>query len=201
MKQVRSSFVLFLVLVFLCPTFGFETKASSARTELEKLGYTYSESSFIKCAEKGEVEAVKMFLDEGININACDKEGRSALMRASLFGHVETVKLLIDKGADVKIKDKETQGTALMEAVAGNHPDVIRLLAENGADVNERDVLSRTPLHVASMWDFVEVAKVLIELGAKTDALDMNDQTPLMVADQNGNPKMVEFLKKSGVKE
>ena len=142
-----------------------------------------------------------MFLSEGININSRDKEGQSALMRASLFGHIEMVKLLLEKGADVKIKNTETQSTALMEAVAGNHPDVIRILTQNGADVNERDVLNRTPLHVACMWDFVEVADVLIELGAKTDLLDMNDLTPLMVAEQNGNTKTVEFLKNAGVKK
>ena len=138
MKQLRSSFVIFLALVFLCPTFVFETQAVSARTELEKLGYTFTEDSFIKCAEKGEVEPIKMFLAEGININACDKEGRSALMRASLFGHVETVKLLLDNGADIKIKDKETQGTALMEAVGGNHPDVIRLLDNHKKGTSHR---------------------------------------------------------------
>ena len=93
---------------------------------MEKKGYTYSESSFIECAEKGDVEAAKMFLSEGINIDALDKEGQSALMRASLFGHIEMVKLLLEKGADVKIKNTETQSTALMEAVGGNHPDVIR---------------------------------------------------------------------------
>jgi ankyrin repeat protein len=140
-----------------------------------------------------------MFISEGININACDNEGQSALMRASLFGHNEMVRLLLDKGADIQIRNKETQSTALMEAVAGNHADVIRLLAQNGADVNEKDVLNRTPLHVACMWGFIEVADTLIELGAKTDALDMTDQTPLMVAEQNGNTKIVEFLKNAGV--
>ena len=111
------------------------------------------------------------------------------------------VGLLLEKGADIKIRSKETQSTALMEAVAGNHADVIRLLTQNGADVNERDVLNRTPLHVACMWGFVEVADLLIKLGAKTDALDMTDQTPLMVAEQNGNSNMVEFLKSAGVEK
>ena len=201
MKCNRLFSTVFLALVFMFAIASFEAVGGNARSELEKKGYAYSERSFIDCAEKGDIEAAKMFISEGININACDKEGQSALMRASLFGHTEMVKLLLDKGADIKIRSKETQSTALMEAVGGNHADVIQLLAQKGADVNERDVLNRTPLHVASMWDFVEVADVLIKLGAKTDALDMNDQTPMMVAEQNGNTKMVEFLKSAGVKK
>ena len=201
MKCNRLFFIIFLALVFLFATNKFEAVGGNARSELEKKGYTFSESSFIDCAEKGDIEAAKMFISEGININACDNEGQSALMRASLFGHNEMVRLLLDKGADIKIRNKETQSTALMEAVAGNHADVIRLLAQNGADVNERDVLNRTPLHVACMWGFIEVADTLIELGSNTDALDMTDQTPLMVAEQNGNTKIVEFLKSAGVKK
>ena len=201
MKCDRMFFKIFLASLFLIATAGFEAMGGDARTELEKKGYTYSESSFIECAQKGDVEAAKMFLSEGIDINALDKEGQTALMRASLFGHPEMVKLLLDKGADVKIRSKETQGTALMEAVGGNHPDVIRLLVLNGAGVNERDVLNRSPLHMACMWDFVEVTGVLIELGATTDARDMNDNTPMMVAEQMGNKKVLEFLKTAGIKE
>lgn len=201
MKCNRLFSTISLALVFLFAIDSFEAEGGNARSELEKKGYNFSESSFIDCAEKGDIEAAKMFISEGININACDKEGQSALMRASLFGHTDMVGLLLEKGADIKIRSKETQSTALMEAVAGNHVDVIRLLAQNGADVNERDVLNRTPLHVECMWGFVEVADLLIELGAKTDALDMTDQTPLMVAEQNGNSNMVEFLKSAGVKK
>jgi len=201
MKRDRMFFIIFLASVFLFATVGLDAEGGTARLDLEKKGYAYTESSFIECAKRGDIEAAKMFLSEGININARDEEGQSALMRASLFGHTEMVKLLLDKGADVKIRSKETQNTALMEAVAGNQPDIIRLLAQNGSDVNERDVLNRSPLHAACMWDFFEVAKVLIELGAKTDALDMNDQTPMMVAEQMGSKKALEFLKNAGVKE
>ncbi len=201
MKFKRLFLVIILTSVFLIATNIFKAEGGKARTELEKKGYTYSESGFIDCAEKGDIEAAKLFISEGININALDNEGQTALMRASLFGHTKMVKLLLDHGADIKIRNKETHSTALMEAVAGNHVDVIRLLDQNGADVNERDVLNRTPLHVACMWGFVEAADTLIELGAKTDALDMTDQTPLMVAEQNGNTKMVEFMKSAGVKK
>ena len=201
MKRGHVFFAILLASVLFLATNCLEAEGGDARKELEKMGYIYTESSFIVCAKEGDIEAAKMFLAEGMNINACDEKGQSALMQASLWGQVEMVKLLLDKGADAKIRSKETQGTALMEAVAGQHPNIIRLLAQNGADVNARDILNRSPLHIACMWDFVEVAKVLMELGAKTDALDMNDLTPLKLAEQNGNTKIVQFLNSAGVKE
>jgi ankyrin repeat protein len=201
MKCERLFFVIRLASVFLLATVGLEADAGDARKALEKKGYTYTESSFIECAKNGDIEAAKMFLAEGININACNEKGQSALMNASLWGQAEMVALLLENGADVNLKSTDTLNTALTEAVSAQHPNIIRLLTQNGADLNAGDALNRTPLHTASMWDAAEVARVLIELGAKTDARDMMDNTPMMVAEQNGSTKVLELLKAAGVKE
>jgi len=68
MKGNRLFLIIFLVSVFLFATAGFEAVGGNVRTELEKKGYNYSERSFINCAEKGDIEAAKMFISEGINI-------------------------------------------------------------------------------------------------------------------------------------
>ena len=52
MKHERLFFVIFLASMFLFTTVGLEVMGGSARTELEKKGYTYNENSFVQC-QKG----------------------------------------------------------------------------------------------------------------------------------------------------
>ena len=76
MKCERFFFVIVLAsALFLFATFGLEAEGGTARTELEKMGYTYTESSFVECAKKGDIEAAKLFLAKGIDINATDEKG------------------------------------------------------------------------------------------------------------------------------
>ena len=49
----------------------------------------------------GDLETIKSFVEQGIDVNAVDNYGESALMMASRWGHLEIVELLISKGADV----------------------------------------------------------------------------------------------------
>ena len=97
MKRDRIFLAIFLVSVFLFAAFGLETEGGTARTELEKKGYNYNESSFVECAKKGDIEAVKLFLAEGIDINTNDEKGRTALMRAAEYQRTEVVTLLLEK--------------------------------------------------------------------------------------------------------
>ncbi len=57
-------------------------------------------------AEIGNVAAVRLLLDAGIDVNARDARGMTALIAASEHGHVAVVKLLLDRGADVHLKNK-----------------------------------------------------------------------------------------------
>ena len=61
---------------------------------------------FIKAAESGNLELVKMFASSGANINARDSFGATALMKACLQEQLELVRLLLDFGADVNIRDR-----------------------------------------------------------------------------------------------
>jgi ankyrin repeat protein len=48
---------------------------------------------------------IKLLIDKGANVNATDKDGGTALMKATDEGQADIVKLLIDKGADVSAKN------------------------------------------------------------------------------------------------
>ena len=57
-------------------------------------------------AKAGDLAAVQAQLDAGVDVNAKDWLGGTALLEAAIKGHKEVVELLIAKGADVNAKDK-----------------------------------------------------------------------------------------------
>lgn len=91
-----------------------------------------SPDELIASAETGNVAALRLLLDAGIDVNTGDARGKTALIAASEHGHVAVVRLLLDRGADVHVKN--TMGvTALMLATLLDHPDVVQVLKKSGA--------------------------------------------------------------------
>ena len=60
-------------------------------------------------------------------MDAVDKDGRTALMRASWNGHVESVKLLHAMKADVTICGDF--GTAMHDAARGGHTEMLKVMS------------------------------------------------------------------------
>jgi ankyrin repeat protein len=202
MKHERLFFVIFLASVFLLATVGLEAEGGTARTELEKKGYAYNESSFVECAKKGDVDAVKLFLAEGIDTNAMNERGQTALIRAAEYQRTEVVTLLLGKGVDVNFVGGRYARTALMEAAGTGNCVIIKQLAEKGAEINAKDYESTTPLHFACMYGHVEAVRLLIELGAKPDVKAAGlGRTPMSLAETNGYVEIVQILKDAGAKE
>lgn len=81
----------------------------------------------------------------GADVNARDKQGMTALMRAARYGDVRKVKLLLQHGAHVNLRQSD-QTTALMEAVEAGEVEAAEILLRHGADVGMRDRSGRTAL-------------------------------------------------------
>lgn len=63
-------------------------------------------SPLIYASRAGQVEAVKLLLRRGADVDRQTTEMRStALHRAAVVGHAEVVRLLLEAGADVSIRD------------------------------------------------------------------------------------------------
>ena len=67
------------------------------------------------------VEAIRMLLDLGLDPNAGNNEGRTALMGAALKGRNAAVQLLVDRGARLETRDRGSRDTDKLGSAAAGH--------------------------------------------------------------------------------
>jgi ankyrin repeat protein len=83
-------------------------------------GVTYERSA------KENVEAVRMLLDLGLDPNAANRDGRTAVMGAAHKGRNEVIQLLVDRGARIDARDKGSRDTGnAASAIAGHRFQVL----------------------------------------------------------------------------
>ncbi|CAN6813714.1 unnamed protein product [Brassica oleracea var. botrytis] len=99
---------------------------------------------FVAC--RGDVEGVQDLLDQGIDVNSIDLDGRTALHIAACEGHVDVVKLLLTRKANIDARDR-WGSTAAADAKYYGNMDVYNILKARGAKVPKT---KKTPMVVAN---------------------------------------------------
>ncbi len=93
-----------------------------------------------EAVEKGNIEAVKEYLDAGGDVDAKGDVslggGATPLLWAAWGGHKEIVELLISKGADVNAKD-DGGDTPLDLTILRKQPEIADLLRKHGGKTGE----------------------------------------------------------------
>ncbi|MGG0287716.1 ankyrin repeat domain-containing protein [Peribacillus butanolivorans] len=123
----------------------------------------------IQAAERKETETIKRLIEEGVDINTKDSEGRTATMIATYNNDVETTKVLIKAGADVNIQDN-MKNNPFLYAGAEGYVEILKLTIEAGADPAMINRYGGTALIPASEHGHIDAIK---ELLTKTD-IDVN---------------------------
>ena len=95
----------------------------NARKDLKQMGVEYTEQQFAKSAGAGDMTAVGLFFDAGMDVNA---GGGAALGLAAGRGQLEMVKLLLSKGA-------KPTANALQFARTRGHKEIEKILVDAGA--------------------------------------------------------------------
>jgi uncharacterized protein len=115
----------------------------------------------IQAAERNETDTIRRLIEEGVDINTQDSEGRTATMIATYNNDVETAKILIDAGADVNIQD-DMENNPFLYAGAEGYLDILKLTIEAGADPSITNRYGGTALIPASEHGYVDVIKELL---------------------------------------
>ena len=108
-------------------------QAVEPRKALREMGIGYHKWAFIEAAENGNVDAVRLFLAEGMDVDIINarKYQETALMRAAKAGRQDVVRVLLDAGADVNLRDA-TGTTALGYALMFKRNETSELLRKAG---------------------------------------------------------------------
>lgn len=87
-------------------------------------------------AGTGDLEQLEKLLNQGADVNAGDRTGVTALMRAAYHGQLTMVRALIEHRADPNAKDRGGL-TALTMAKHAGHQEIIEALLSSGAQARK----------------------------------------------------------------
>ena len=102
---------------------AFAADAVQARKDIKAMGMEYNGQEFAKAAGNGDMTAVKLFIDAGMDVN---EGGSAAIGLAAGRGKAEMVKFLLDKGS-------KATSNALQYARTRGHKDIEQMLVAAGA--------------------------------------------------------------------
>lgn len=111
---------------------------------------------------------LQQLIDQGINVNARDEVGKTALHWVAMAKQ-EVVSALLVAGADVNAKDKWDR-TPLHFVGATGSIENIQLLLDAGAGVNAKTANDWTPIHGAAKFGEADNVLVLLDAGADPSA-------------------------------
>ena len=154
----------------------------------------------IEAARRADPQSIRALLKEGVDVNAPQGDGATALHWAVHLEDLATVDLLIRAGANVNAAN-DLGATPLYLACAHASAAMVERLLAAGANPNApvTRTTSETPLMTAARVGAVEAVKALLARGANANAAErMHGQTALMWAAAHRHAKVVDALIKGG---
>ncbi|XP_014772761.1 transient receptor potential cation channel subfamily A member 1 homolog [Octopus bimaculoides] len=153
-----------------------------------------------RAAMSGNMECVKLLVDNSARIDAYDEEQSTPLHKAALYNHYNVVDYLIKCGARVNKRDSDSYTPLLLAALRG-HSETIEILMNASADPLAVDKYEKTAIYLASEENKTLVLKKLLEYPGMKDQVHANDQygnRPLHVAAKEGFTEIVMILLSHG---
>ncbi|MBD5804357.1 Ankyrin repeat protein [Azoarcus sp. Aa7] len=152
-------------------------------------------SALMAAAEAGLVEVVDALLAKGVDVNARNSAGGSALLRAAgayAAASEAIARRLLDAGAEVDARTES--GSTPLTRAAGRNNGVLPLLLERGADVNATTNNGWTALMVAAQAGNDDYVRALLQRGADPRRLNEDGDSAATLAAKGGNNRVLRTL-------
>jgi len=145
----------------------------------------------------GQLEAAKVLLDHGADIEAdVFSEGRPLQLAVEMRDRA-MVRLLLERGANADGKGRTQDAPPIVKA--RNDPEMLKLLIEHGASVDGCDRFGGTPLIYAAASGNLRMVKMLLDEGASIDVQgSFRGGTPLDGAIRGGHLAVAQLLLQEG---
>src|SRR5262245_25539649 len=148
-------------------------------------------------AETGSLDAMKMLIDRGADVNARNTYGSTALMWS--VTDLKKFRLLLDHGADVNVAARRGRTALIIASFANPSAEVVRMLLAKGANVAVMDQRKVTPLNAATFGNDTATVRLLLDASADVNTADtFIGLTPLINASGNRNLEAVKLLLAKG---
>ena len=158
-----------------------------------------SDTPVADAVRAGDNAALRSLLTQGVDVNAAQGDGMTALHWAAYKVDVETAEILLYAGANVRAATRINAMTPLILAAQTGSAAMIEALLENGADPNLAMTTGTTPLMLAAAAGIADAVTTLIEAGAEVDATEnAQGQTALMFAASFNRDDAIKVLMENG---
>jgi ankyrin repeat protein len=115
---------------------------------------------FFEAADKGDFQQIEALIASGVDINAKDSNGITALMRAAWQRHEKVIQLLLCNKANPDAQDN-FGWTAVMHAAKYNQTSALELILNSGANSKLKNNDGETAFDIAFFSGHAESAKIL----------------------------------------
>lgn len=168
----------------------------------------YAINILMMASNMGNLDLVKLLIDNGSNPNFKNKLGATPLILAcesNNHENIDVLKLLIDNGADINSQD-HVGDTGLMHASFYYKVFYVQYLINRGANVNIKNNIGDTALSFVAKNQIPEknkdngaiITSYLINNGADINNENNFGQMPLILSIESGNYKILRVLVENG---
>ena len=131
-------------------------------------------------------EILQTIIKHGADVNATNKNNKTALMIAFRTRNVDAVKVLLDAGANPNIADANGN-TCLLNAVSlGCSKEVLQETFDHGSDLKAMNKDKETPLLIANRGGSLDFINILLNAGADPNIVSTEGNAFLHIAVLDG---------------
>ena len=114
--------------------------------------------ALVQAVRDGDRAQTATLIEQGVDINAANPDGATALHWAAHLDDLEILRLLLQAGANVNVANVYGVTPLALACLNANGP-IVEVLLQSGADPNLASVSGETPLMTAARTGKIEVVQ------------------------------------------